>query len=75
MSSCGGIWPSGISDSISARTSSVVMPRASDCHCRYMSTDGPPIQPGATALTRTRLGPSSIASVCIAVCSAPFDVE
>jgi hypothetical protein len=75
MSSCGGMRPSGMLASISWRTSSRVIPRASDSQPRKTSTAGPPIQPGATQLTRTPVGPSSIAIVRAALWMADFDAE
>ena len=61
--------------SISARTSSRVMPRDSDSQPMNISTFGPPIQPGATQFTRTPAGPSSTAIVFAAVWTAAFDDE
>ena len=40
----------------------------------YMSTEGPAIQPGTTALTRMLEGPSSKARTRVAVRSAPLEM-
>ena len=62
--------------SISARTSSRRdAARLATPIPMNVSTFGPPIQPGATQLTRTPVGPSSTAIVFAAVWIAAFDDE